>query len=135
MAEIYGQGPSADDSAPTAASIPTSSYLLSVASLTIRTAAWLKSSRAFFPDSVVDGGRTSFRVDQPLVVLYRLLFVSLTCVQVSHKPEPIASPVDFKLHHYGTLRRLTTAAHQPSIVIEQATSSYSFRFPELSQPI
>jgi hypothetical protein len=41
--------PSADDSAPTAASIPTSSYLLSVASLTIRTAAWLKSSRAFFP--------------------------------------------------------------------------------------
>jgi len=31
--------------------------------------------------------------------------------------------------------RLTTAAHKPSVVIEQATSSYSFRFPELSQPI
>jgi competence transcription factor ComK len=31
--------------------------------------------------------------------------------------------------------RLTTVAHKPSIVIEQATSSYSFRFSELSQPI
>ncbi len=31
--------------------------------------------------------------------------------------------------------RLTTAAHKPGVVIEQATSSYSFRFPELSQPI
>ena len=30
---------------------------------------------------------------------------------------------------------LTTVAHKPSIVIEQATSSYSFRFSELSQPI
>jgi len=30
---------------------------------------------------------------------------------------------------------LTTVAFKPSIVIEQATSSYSFRFPELSQPI
>ena len=30
---------------------------------------------------------------------------------------------------------LTAVAHEPSIVIEQATSSYSFRFPELSQPI
>jgi hypothetical protein len=30
---------------------------------------------------------------------------------------------------------LTTVAHEPSIVIEQATYSYSFRFPELSQPI
>jgi hypothetical protein len=30
---------------------------------------------------------------------------------------------------------LTTVAHKPSIVIEQATYSYSFRFPELSQPI
>ena len=30
---------------------------------------------------------------------------------------------------------LTTVAYKPSIVIEQATSSYSFRFPELSQPI
>jgi hypothetical protein len=79
-------------------------HLLSVASSTIRTAAWLKSSRAFFPDSVVDGGRTSFRIDQPLAVLNRLLFVSLTCIQVSHRPEPIVSRVDFKLHHYGTLR-------------------------------
>jgi len=34
--------------------------------------------------------------------------------------------------HYGML---TTLAHKPSIVIEQATSSYSFRFSELSQPI
>jgi hypothetical protein len=31
--------------------------------------------------------------------------------------------------------RLTTAAHKPTVVIEQATSFYSFRFPELSQPI
>jgi hypothetical protein len=30
---------------------------------------------------------------------------------------------------------LTAVAYEPSIVIEQATSSYSFRFPELSQPI
>jgi hypothetical protein len=30
---------------------------------------------------------------------------------------------------------LTIAVHKPSIAIEQATSSYSFRFPELSQPI
>jgi len=30
---------------------------------------------------------------------------------------------------------LTSAAHKPSIVIEQATSSYSFRSSELSQPI
>ena len=31
--------------------------------------------------------------------------------------------------------RLTIVGHKPSIVIEQVTSSYSFRFPELSQPI
>ena len=30
---------------------------------------------------------------------------------------------------------LTSVAHKPSIVIEQATSSYSFRSSELSQPI
>ena len=30
---------------------------------------------------------------------------------------------------------LTAPAYRPRIVIEQATSSYSFRFPELSQPI
>ncbi len=30
---------------------------------------------------------------------------------------------------------LTTVANEPSIAIEQASSSYSFRFPELSQPI
>ena len=30
---------------------------------------------------------------------------------------------------------LTMTVHRPSIVIEQATSSYSFRSPELSQPI
>ena len=30
---------------------------------------------------------------------------------------------------------LTTVAHKPSIVAEQAISSYSFRFPELSQLI
>ena len=30
---------------------------------------------------------------------------------------------------------LTTVAQKPSIVIEQATSSYSFRSSELSQPI
>jgi len=32
----------------------------------------------FSPDSAVDGGTTSCRVDQLLAVLYRLLFVSLT---------------------------------------------------------
>ena len=32
-------------------------------------------------------------------------------------------------------RSLTAMAHKPSIVIERVTSSYSFRFPELSQPI
>jgi hypothetical protein len=32
-------------------------------------------------------------------------------------------------------RILTTVAHKPSIVIEQVSSSYSVRFPELSQPI
>jgi hypothetical protein len=32
-------------------------------------------------------------------------------------------------------RSLTMVAQKPSIVIEQATSSYSFRFSELSQPI
>jgi hypothetical protein len=32
-------------------------------------------------------------------------------------------------------RCLTTAARKPSILAEQATSSYSFRSPELSQPI
>jgi hypothetical protein len=32
-------------------------------------------------------------------------------------------------------RCLTTAAQKPSILVEQATSSYSFRSPELSQPI
>jgi hypothetical protein len=32
-------------------------------------------------------------------------------------------------------RSLTTAAHKPSIISERVTSSYSFRFPELSQPI
>ena len=32
-------------------------------------------------------------------------------------------------------RSLTTVAPKPSIEIEQATSSYSFRFSELSQPI
>jgi hypothetical protein len=32
-------------------------------------------------------------------------------------------------------RCLTTAARKPSILLEQATSSYSFRSPELSQPI
>jgi len=35
----------------------------------------------------------------------------------------------------GHYSRLTTAAHKPSLVIEQAISSYSFRSPELSQPI
>ena len=32
-------------------------------------------------------------------------------------------------------RSLTTVPHKPSIIIERVTSSYSFRFPELSQPI
>jgi hypothetical protein len=32
-------------------------------------------------------------------------------------------------------RCLTTAGRKPSILVEQATSSYSFRSPELSQPI
>jgi hypothetical protein len=32
-------------------------------------------------------------------------------------------------------RGLTAVAHKPSIVNEQVPSFYSFRFPELSQPI
>jgi hypothetical protein len=32
-------------------------------------------------------------------------------------------------------RNLTTVAQKPSLVIEQATSPYSFRSSELSQPI
>jgi hypothetical protein len=32
-------------------------------------------------------------------------------------------------------RSLTMVAHKPSIAVERATYSYSFRFPELSQPI
>jgi hypothetical protein len=32
-------------------------------------------------------------------------------------------------------RSLTMVAYKPSITIERATSSYSFRFSELSQPI
>jgi hypothetical protein len=31
-------------------------------------------------------------------------------------------------------KRLTTLAQEPSIVVERATSSYSFRSSELSQP-
>ncbi len=31
--------------------------------------------------------------------------------------------------------RLTTPEHKPNLAIEQATSSYSFRSSELSQPI
>ena len=34
-----------------------------------------------FSDSVQDGGKPSFRVDRPGAVLYRILFVSLTCRQ------------------------------------------------------
>ncbi len=30
---------------------------------------------------------------------------------------------------------LTTVAQRPNLIVERATSSYSFRFPELSQPI
>jgi hypothetical protein len=33
------------------------------------------------------------------------------------------------------LHALTTLLGAPSVVVEQATSSYSFRSPELSQPI
>jgi len=48
MAEMYGKSP-----VQMTLYLPPPqyhcSYLLSVASLTIRTAAWLKSSRAFFP--------------------------------------------------------------------------------------
>jgi hypothetical protein len=41
----------------------------------------------------------------------------------------------FKLFDSLRERCLTTAARKPSILVEQATSSYSFRSPELSQPI
>jgi hypothetical protein len=34
-----------------------------------------------------------------------------------------------------TVAALTTVAQKPSLVIEQATSPYSFRSSELSQPI
>ena len=51
--------------------------------------------------------------------------------QVALKNEP----VDYKTIPAEHYRALTTVAHKPSIVIEQATSSYSFRSSELSQPI
>jgi len=40
-----------------------------------------------------------------------------------------------KLAPTDASRSLTTIAQKPSIVVEQASSSYSFRFSELSQPI
>jgi len=40
-----------------------------------------------------------------------------------------------RIHHPASGEWLTSVAHKPSIVGEQATSSYSFRFPELSQTI
>jgi hypothetical protein len=36
------------------------------------------------------------------------LFIS----QVSHRSETIASPVDFKLHDYGTLRKIDNGSVQ-----------------------
>ena len=37
--------------------------------------------------------------------------------------------------YYAVLTYLTMLEQKPNIVFEQATSSYSFRFSELSQPI
>ena len=50
-----------------------------------------------------------------------LTMLSEPCLIVRHLRK-------FKLTHYRTHRSLTTVAHKLSIVIEQATSSYSFRF-------
>jgi hypothetical protein len=38
------------------------------------------------------------------------------------------------MHNFGHRLLLTAMAHKPSIATEQV-SPYSFRFPELSQPI
>jgi hypothetical protein len=49
---------------------------------------------------------------------------TISCERIADDPRPPTPS-----------RTLTTHAQKPSIVIEQATSSYSFRFSELSQPI
>ncbi len=46
-----------------------------------------------------------------------------------------ADPADTGRPGTAGERLLTTVAQKPSIEIEQAISSYSFRSPELSQPI
>ena len=71
-----------------------------MASLTIRTAAWLKSSRAFFPGFC--GGRwddffSSLSAARSALSAFVRLFAMPT---VSHRPEPIASLWEFKLRHY-----------------------------------
>jgi hypothetical protein len=54
----------------------------------------------------------------------------LTLLRQQVRPEPMARAFSF-----DSSGSLTMVAYKPSIIGEQATSSYSFRFPELSQPI
>jgi len=68
--------------------------------------------------------------------MLRLSFFQDGDVRVGLSPEGEEILVDRKRPDAGIIWGwLTTVAHKPSIEIEQATSSYSFRSPELSQPI
>jgi hypothetical protein len=64
----------------------------------------------------------------------RMMFPASICIKSNARAAPrrragISSPVQ------PGWCGLTTVAHKPSITSERVTSSYSFRFPELSQPI
>ena len=71
-----------------------------------------------FQDSPSHGART--------VIGENSLFHSLTLASSGSEAKWPISPHD---------RSLTSVAQKPRLVIEQATSSYSFRSSELSQPI
>jgi len=49
--------------------------------------------------------------------------------QVSHGPDGLPLPVDYRTIPAEHYRALTAVAHKPSIAIEQATFSYSFQVP------
>ena len=49
-------------------------------------------------------------------------------------PREVVGEVNFEGEEVANTHFLTAIEHKPSIVTEQV-SSYSFRFPELSQPI
>jgi len=61
-----------------------------------------------------------------------LLMLGLRLLNGRNRPVP---EVTVLIHKTSKNDSLTMGAHKPSIVIEQASPSYSFRFPELSQSI